>query len=107
MRGTSASLFDYLFAGLVGMRKWGEVPIVDSSLVSPPVISLFVGVEGFVDEACPVLGHVLKEPTSQSLFRFCHRWIRLGKRELPFAVLELMTMAFFAVPSILDWGACP
>ena len=102
MRGTSASLFDYLFAGFIGMRKWGEVPIVDSSLVSPPVISLFVGVEGFVDEACPVLGHVLEESTSQSLFRLCHCGIGFAEGETPLSTLQLVSMSLLGVPPILD-----
>ena len=104
-RGTSASLFDYLFAGFVGMREWGEIPVVNPSLEPPPVISLFVGVKRHVDEACPVLGHVLKEPASQSLFGLSHRRIGLAESETPFAVLQLMSMLSFVVPSILNGGA--
>ena len=60
MRGILASLFDYVLAGLIGVCEGRELPIVDSSLELPPLIPLFVCVEGLVDEACPVLAHVLE-----------------------------------------------
>ena len=87
------------------MGEWGKLPVVNARLESPPVISLFVGVEGFVDEACSVLGHVLEESTAQTFFGFCHRGIGLAESETPFAVLQLMSMFPFVVPSILNGGA--
>jgi hypothetical protein len=75
MHGTLASLFNYLFTALIWIYEWGELPIVDSCLESPPLITLFIGVESFVDEASPILAHVLEFARPQSFLCICHRWI--------------------------------
>jgi hypothetical protein len=103
--GILASLFDYVFAALIWIRKWRELPIVRPSLELPPLIPFLVSVEGLVDEASPVLAHVLKLARPQPFLGFCHRWEGLGEREPPLAILELMTMLPVVVPTILYGSA--
>jgi hypothetical protein len=103
--GILASLVDDFLASLIGVCKWRELPIVDSCLESPPLVTFLVCVEGFVDEASPILAHVLKLTRPQTFLCFCHRWEGLAEREPPLAILELMTMLPIVVPTILYGSA--
>ena len=108
MRGTLGnarrSFLDYIFATLIWICEWRELPIVDSCLESPPLIALVICVEGLVDEASPILAHVLEFARPQSFLCICHGWIGFTESESPFAILELMSMFLHWIPAILNRG---